>query len=90
MGSISLNGVAKRFGATEVIPPLDLEIADDEFVVLHDGANIGDLTGDGGCGHHRRQGCRRAEMIREVHNVEAQIGELAHLVAQPFRRADGT
>ncbi|MBZ4690552.1 ABC transporter ATP-binding protein [Cereibacter changlensis] len=41
MGSISLNGVAKRFGATEVIPPLDLEIADGEFVVF---------VGPSGCG----------------------------------------
>ncbi|MCJ8139182.1 ABC transporter ATP-binding protein [Falsirhodobacter halotolerans] len=41
MGSITLDRVVKRFGTTEVIPPLDLEIADGEFVVF---------VGPSGCG----------------------------------------
>ena len=41
MGSITLRQVSKSFGADEVIPPLDLEIADGEFVVF---------VGPSGCG----------------------------------------
>jgi multiple sugar transport system ATP-binding protein len=41
MGRITLTGVAKRFGEVEVIPPLDLEIGDGEFVVF---------VGPSGCG----------------------------------------
>ena len=41
MGQISLTQVTKSFGATEVIPPLDLEINDGEFVVF---------VGPSGCG----------------------------------------
>jgi multiple sugar transport system ATP-binding protein len=41
MGQITLTGVAKRFGLTEVIPPLDLSIDDGEFVVF---------VGPSGCG----------------------------------------
>ena len=41
MGQITLSGVTKRFGAHEVIPPLDLEIGDGEFVVF---------VGPSGCG----------------------------------------
>ena len=41
MGQITLSGVAKRFGQAEVIPPLDLAIADGEFVVF---------VGPSGCG----------------------------------------
>ncbi|MDE0342235.1 MAG: ABC transporter ATP-binding protein [Deltaproteobacteria bacterium] len=41
MGQIQLNKVSKRFGDVEVIPPLDLEIADGEFVVF---------VGPSGCG----------------------------------------
>lgn len=41
MGSIVLKQVAKRFGDTEVIPPLDLTIEDGEFVVF---------VGPSGCG----------------------------------------
>lgn len=41
MGSIRLEGVNKSFGATEVIPSVDLEIADGEFVVF---------VGPSGCG----------------------------------------
>ena len=41
MGQITLSGVTKRFGDVEVIPPLDLEIADGEFVVF---------VGPSGCG----------------------------------------
>ncbi|MDB6454170.1 ABC transporter ATP-binding protein [Falsirhodobacter sp. 20TX0035] len=41
MGKIRLNGVNKRFGAAEVIPALDLEIEDGEFVVF---------VGPSGCG----------------------------------------
>ena len=41
MGQITLSGVTKRFGGHEVIPPLDLEIGDGEFVVF---------VGPSGCG----------------------------------------
>lgn len=41
MGSIKLTQVTKSFGATEVIPPLDLEINDGEFLVF---------VGPSGCG----------------------------------------
>ena len=41
MGQITLSGVTKRFGEAEVIPPLDLDIADGEFVVF---------VGPSGCG----------------------------------------
>ena len=41
MGSISLENVSKSFGSVEVIPPLDLDIADGEFVVF---------VGPSGCG----------------------------------------
>jgi multiple sugar transport system ATP-binding protein len=41
MGQITLSGVAKRFGDVEVIPPLDLDIGDGEFVVF---------VGPSGCG----------------------------------------
>ena len=41
MAAISLRGLVKRFGAAEVIPPLDLEIADEEFMVF---------VGPSGCG----------------------------------------
>jgi multiple sugar transport system ATP-binding protein len=41
MGQITLQGVTKRFGEVEVIPPLDLEIGDGEFVVF---------VGPSGCG----------------------------------------
>ncbi|MDE2515271.1 MAG: sn-glycerol-3-phosphate ABC transporter ATP-binding protein UgpC [Rhodospirillales bacterium] len=41
MASISLRGVEKRFGAVEVIPSLDLDIEDHEFVVF---------VGPSGCG----------------------------------------
>jgi multiple sugar transport system ATP-binding protein len=41
MGQITLSNVAKRFGEVEVIPPLDLDISDGEFVVF---------VGPSGCG----------------------------------------
>ncbi|MFK7879544.1 ABC transporter ATP-binding protein [Roseobacter sp.] len=41
MGSITLNQVSKSFGDVEVIPPLDLQINDGEFVVF---------VGPSGCG----------------------------------------
>ena len=41
MGSIKLNKVSKRFGDTEVIPPIDLTISDGEFIVF---------VGPSGCG----------------------------------------
>lgn len=41
MGSIRLEGVNKSFGATEVIPSVDLDIADGDFVVF---------VGPSGCG----------------------------------------
>ena len=41
MGRITLSKVTKRFGDVEVIPPLDLEISEGEFVVF---------VGPSGCG----------------------------------------
>ncbi len=41
MATISLNGVTKSYGDLQVIPPMDLEIRDGEFVVL---------VGPSGCG----------------------------------------
>ena len=41
MGQITLKNVVKRFGASEVIPPLNLEITDGDFVVF---------VGPSGCG----------------------------------------
>jgi multiple sugar transport system ATP-binding protein len=41
MGSIKLNNVTKSFGETEVIPPIDLEINDGDFLVF---------VGPSGCG----------------------------------------
>ena len=41
MASIRMQGLVKRFGTAEVIPPLDLEIEDREFVVF---------VGPSGCG----------------------------------------
>jgi multiple sugar transport system ATP-binding protein len=41
MGRITLNQITKSFGATQVIPPLDLAIEDGEFVVF---------VGPSGCG----------------------------------------
>ena len=41
MGSIRLEGVHKAFGAVKVIPNVDLDIADGEFVVF---------VGPSGCG----------------------------------------
>ena len=41
MAQVTLQGVAKRFGDTVVIPALDLEVRDGEFVVL---------VGPSGCG----------------------------------------
>ena len=41
MGSISLSSVKKSFGTTDVIPGIDLDIEDGEFVVF---------VGPSGCG----------------------------------------
>ena len=34
MGSISLNGINKSFGATEVLKDINLDIKDGEFMIL--------------------------------------------------------
>ena len=41
MGSISLNGINKSFGSTEVLKDINLDIKDGEFLIL---------IGPSGCG----------------------------------------
>ncbi|OIP89389.1 MAG: glycerol-3-phosphate ABC transporter ATP-binding protein [Syntrophobacteraceae bacterium CG2_30_61_12] len=64
MASVSLNGVVKRFGKTEVVHGIDLNIADREFVVL---------VGPSGCG--KSTVLRLIAGLEQVSAGEVWIGE---------------
>ena len=58
MGQITLKNVSKSFGATTIIPDIDLEIEDGEFVVFVGPSGCGKSTllqADRGAGGHQRR-----------------------------------
>jgi multiple sugar transport system ATP-binding protein len=64
MARVTLQNVTKSFGAVTVIPPLDLEIADKEFVVL---------VGPSGCG--KTTTLRMIAGLESVTSGKVRIGE---------------
>jgi multiple sugar transport system ATP-binding protein len=64
VASISLRKVGKRFGATEVLRDIDLEIADGEFVAM---------VGPSGCGKSTLLNCIAG--LESVSTGEVRIGE---------------
>ncbi|MBP0484452.1 ABC transporter ATP-binding protein [Sagittula salina] len=64
MAKISLNGVTKSYGSVQVIPPMDLDIEDGEFVVL---------VGPSGCG--KSTTLRMIAGLETVTDGEMRIGD---------------
>ena len=75
MGSISLKKVSKSFGDVEVIPPLDLEINDGEFVVF---------VGPSGCGKSTL--LRLIAGLEDVSSGEVAIDDVNVTLAEPAKR----
>jgi len=75
MGSISLKKVSKSFGDVEVIPPLDLEINDGEFVVF---------VGPSGCGKSTL--LRLIAGLEDVSSGEVAIDDVDVTLAEPAKR----
>ena len=75
MGSISLKQVSKSFGDVEVIPPLDLEIDDGEFVVF---------VGPSGCGKSTL--LRLIAGLEDVSSGEVEIDNVNATLAEPAKR----
>ncbi|MEO6929380.1 MAG: ATP-binding cassette domain-containing protein, partial [Casimicrobiaceae bacterium] len=44
MASVTLKGIAKSFGSTEVLSNIDLEVADGEFITLVGASGCGKST----------------------------------------------
>ncbi len=57
MGNITLKNVSKSFGATTIIPNIDLVIEDGEFVVF---------VGPSGCGKSSRMASSLCSWVRRV------------------------
>lgn len=76
MASIHLKQVAKSFGAVEVIPPLDLEITDGEFVVF---------VGPSGCGKSTL--LRLIAGLEDVTAGQIEINGVDATFAQPAKRS---
>src|SRR5690348_10035963 len=64
MAAVTINGVKKRFGSTEVIRGVDIDIADGEFCVL---------VGPSGCGKSTL--LRMVAGLEEISAGEVRIGE---------------
>jgi len=75
MGSISLKQVSKSFGDVEVIPPLDLEINDGEFVVF---------VGPSGCGKSTL--LRLIAGLEDVSSGQVKINNVDVTFAEPAKR----
>ncbi|WP_128254178.1 ABC transporter ATP-binding protein [Falsirhodobacter deserti] len=75
MGQIELKGVTKRFGDAEVIPPLDLQINDGEFVVF---------VGPSGCGKSTL--LRLIAGLEDVSGGEIQIDGRNATAERPAQR----
>jgi multiple sugar transport system ATP-binding protein len=65
VASISLNKVVKRYGKTQVVHGIDLEIAHDEFVVL---------VGPSGCG--KSTTLRMIAGLEDISDGEIEIGDI--------------
>ena len=75
MGRIVLKGVRKAFGDVEVIPPLDLEIEDGEFVVF---------VGPSGCGKSTL--LRLIAGLEDVSSGDIEIDERNVSTVSPAKR----
>ena len=75
MASINLKQISKSFGAVEVIPPLDLEINDGEFVVF---------VGPSGCGKSTL--LRLIAGLEDVTSGQVEINGEDATFAQPAKR----
>ena len=74
MGSVSLHGLVKRYGAVEVIHGMDLEVADGEFMVF---------VGPSGCG--KTTTLRMIAGLEDITGGELRIGGVR---ANEIRPAD--